>query len=161
MKKITIIFFAAIIIIAMSGCSKNGYLTISTSQEATCTLINQESKLKQDFTYKADDGKVYAITLKTTYDNSTLGIENFKSLTKEQQDIYKSSMLNTLGLTSAENEGLNIYFEFNDQLSVIIDADLNKADEKLLETIGFDFEDSDLIFDTVISDMKKLGANCK
>ena len=51
--------------------------------------------------------------------------------------------------------------DFNKQLTVTIDADLEKADEELLKSVGLDAETIDLNYEQTIEDLKNTGATCQ
>ena len=157
MKKISILLLTIILALMVTGCSG----TEDNVQTATCSLVYGETNMTQEFTYTATNGEINKVKLRMIYDNGTLGVDSFATLTEAQKVQFQASMLDNIGLDSASYEGLEITFEFNEQLSVVLDADLEKADPEILKSVGLDFDGVDLDFDRAIKDMEAAGATCK
>lgn len=171
MKKLFMLLLTMVFAISLTGCGENkennnednNQTENNQTQDVTvtkvCTTTNEISKLQQTFTYTATNGEVEKVKVVRLYDNDTLGISSFNTFTTEQKETYKQNMLNQIGLDSTSYEGLTIEFDFNDQMSITINADLKTADQEKLQIVGLDFTNSKKI-DEIIEDMKTSGASC-
>lgn len=155
MKKLLVLLLTTAFAFTLTGCGKEEKITTKT-----CTL-NQEGLMEQTYKLTATNDEIDKIELTMTFDNSLFGIESFETLTDEQKEQIKSSMLSTLDLEEETYEGLEIKIDMKEKMVVTVIADLKKADEDTLEKIGLDFTDADMSLETAIKDMTDEGAVCK
>lgn len=181
MKKLWIILTVLFLSVSLSGCminepinedNNNNQAQEETNKEEnnneekedtittkTCTITNAAG-LKQTFAYTATNDEITKVTLTKIFSNDALGVNDFSSMTEDQKEDYKNNMLNSIELDSTTYEGLSITFKFEKQLSMVIEADLTKADLELLQKVGLDFSNNKNI-DTQINNMTQNGATCK
>lgn len=163
MKKI--ILFTIIIVgtILFTGCSLNSENIVEEElkqEKITCVITEENSALKQEYSFEAENNLINHIKLSITYDE-VYDIKDFSNFTEDQKINFEAVMLNAMGIEKAINEGLEIKMDFNKQLTVTIDADLEKADEELLKSVGLDAETIDLNYEQTIEDLKNTGATCQ
>lgn len=155
MKKLVSLLLLGVFAFMVTGCS----LGEDKVETATCTLKGANN-MDQEFVYSATNGQVDKVKLKMTYDNSMLGVETLDTLTEDEKEEIKANMLEALELDKTSYEGLEITIDIQDQMTVILDADLNKADPEILKKVSLDFEGVDMSFDRTLKDMKDAGATC-
>lgn len=164
MKKIILITTSIILILFLSGCSKNlesvKKVEEPKEEKITCIIYEDNSNLKQQYSFEAKNNIINHIILSITY-NQVNGIENFSTFTEDQKLNFESIMLNAMGLEKTKNPGLEVKMDFNEQLTVTIDADLEIANEELLKSVGLDAETIDLDYKNTIEDLKNSGATCQ
>lgn len=155
MKKFVSLLLLVVLTFMVTGCSS----VDPKIETATCTL-NGVNNMDQEFVYSATNDQVDKIKLTMTYDNSMFGVETLDTLTDDEKEKIKTNMLEALELDKTSYEGLEITIDIQDRMTVILDADLNKADPEILKKVSLDFEGADMSFDRMLKDMKEAGATC-
>lgn len=156
MKKILSLLVMMLMTVSLTAC---GSEEISSK---TCTI--ESDGLQQTFKLTATNNTVDKIELTMVYDAETLGVDSLSELDDSQKELIESNMLDTLGLESATNEGLELTIDFDDVMTVVLKVDLKKADSELLEKVGLDFTDAteeDMSLDVAVEEMESSGATCK
>lgn len=171
MKKLFMLLLTTMLMISLTGCQETKENNDTTNNQngnnqtedltttKSCNQINQISKLNQTFTYTATNDEIEKVKVVRVYNNETLGVDSFSNFTETQKESYKQNILNQIGLDSTNYEGLTIEFEFNDQMTITINADLKIADEEKLQMVGLDFSNGKSLKQK-IEDMRKNGAIC-
>lgn len=170
MKKMTKFFILVIITLLISGCgNKNDTQTPTPTpnssptevlQTKKCTEINETTNLKKEIELKATDEIITDVKVTITYDNKTLGIDDFSTFTDDQKEQYKDNMLNNLGLDEQHYEGLDITFNFDKQLSVVFTADIKKIDSTILDQVGLNIDLKNIKLEKAIDLLEKKGITC-
>ncbi len=161
MKKISTIILFGILVVLLSGCEQKQIQKENITRESiSCILVEKNSQLKQEYKFEARNNQINHIVLSITYDQVN-EITDFSTFTEDQKINFEAIMLNAIGIENSENEGLEIKIDFNKKLTVTIDADLEKADEELLKTVGLDAENIDLDYKRAVEDLKNTGATCQ
>ena len=162
MKKTILLTIIILGTLLSSGCSLNKEELIEEpkKEKITCVITEDNSSLKQSYSFEAKDNLINRIKLSITYDEVN-NITDFSNFTEDQKINFEAVMLNAMGIEKAINDGLEIKMDFNKQLTVTIDADLEKADEELLKAVGLDAETIDLNYEQTIEELKNTGATCQ
>lgn len=155
MKKLSILVLAIVLALTVTGCTGIGKV-----QTKTCSMGNVNG-IDRTFTFSATNGEVDKVELKMIFSNSLFGVDSLSTLSDSQKETVKSSILKNLGLEKDSYEGLEIIVDIKDQMTIVVKADLAKADPAILKKIGMDLTGADMSFDRAISDMEKAGATCK
>lgn len=154
MKKL----FALLLTIALSatlvGCS-----TEDVVETKTCT--KEAEGISQTYKLTATNGEIDKVELVMVYDNSIFGLDTLSTLTDDQKELIKTNMLTTLGLESNTYEGFEINVDIQDQMTVTVSADIEKADPEVLKKVGLDFDGVDMDLDNAVDGMTSDGAVCK
>ena len=148
MKKIYILLVVAFLFVT-TGCAKE-----AKESSKTCTM--EEEGLKTVYKLDATDGEINKVSMALAFDD-----EAMNNLSAEDQEQFKQAMLDSMGLTDKEYEGISIAFDFKDKVTITITADLNKASKEDMKKVGFDFENEDMNLDNTVKQMEKDGATCK
>ena len=170
MKKMTKFFILVIITLLISGCgNKNDTQTPTPTpnssptevlQTKKCTEINETTNLKKEIELKATDEIITDVKVTITYDNKTLGTDDFSTFTDDQKEQYKDNMLNNLGLDEQHYEGLDITFNFDKELSVVFTADIEKIDSTILDQVGLNIDLKNIKLEKAIDLLEKKGITC-
>lgn len=159
MKKLSILLLTMVLALTLTGCGKDT-LKEDVITSKTCNL--KQEGLDQTFKYTATNGEIDKIDLTMVYDNAMFGVDSLNDLTTEQKEQIKANMLKTLGLESTTYEGLIINIDIQDQMTVVLNVDLKKADPEILKKVGLDFTGmEDMSLETAVKDMTSGGATCK
>lgn len=158
MKKLSVLLLSLVMVLTFAGCGND---SIKEDVVATKTCSRQNDGYEEIYKWTATNDKIEKVELSIVYDNSMFGVETLSTLTNEQKEQIRKNMLTTLGLESNSYEGIEINIDIEDKMTVSIDADLKKADEKVLKKVGLDFSDTDLSLKTAVSAAEEDGASCK
>lgn len=153
MKKLSILVLTVVLALTLTGCGNK-------VESATCTM-GEKNGIDQTFKFSATNGQVDKVELNMVFNNSLFGVKTLDTLTDEQKETIKTTMLKNLGLESDTYEGLEIIVDIKDRMTVTVKADIKVADPEILKKIGMDFDGVDMGYKRAISDMEKAGATCK
>lgn len=170
MKKIIKLFVLGTIILTITGCgntTKSKQANQSDLEAPSpvletkkCTGITETTNLKREIELKATDEIITEVKVTITYDNKTLGINDFSTLTEEQKEQYKDNMLNNIGLDEEHYEGLDVTFNFEKQLSVVFTADIEKIDSTILDQVGLNIDLKNIKLEKAIDLLEKERLTC-
>lgn len=148
-KKVLILLF--IILFTASGCG--------SKKVRTCHL-EQENYMTQDIEFTTDKDNISKIKLTISFASELINTSELKTLTDEQKEQIRKSIMENLGLNTENTEGLNFSLDINDKMAFILDIDVNDKNMPLLKTLGLDLSDKDTNIDTVIKSLTSNGAKC-
>lgn len=151
MKKALYIFIAVLMLGTFSGCGKEEKTT-------TCTIDRSSYNETQKLTGK---DKVEQLEMTYVYDNSLFNIETLNTLTDEQKEQIKTSMLTNLGFDKTSYEGFEILVDIQDKMTVTMKIDIAKADTSVTKKVGIDFTNTNLDYDDAVKSYEDLGYTCK
>lgn len=152
MKKISVLLLAMVLTLTVTGCGNK----VTTK---TCTI--KQSNATNTFKLSATNDQIDKLDLIIVMDNKAFGSVKLSELTDKQKETVKSTMLKTLGLDKAENEGFEIDVKIEDEMTITLKADLKKADPAILKKVGMDFTGADMSLKRAVKDMEARGATCK
>ena len=159
MKKMCGLLLTLVMVFSLCGCGEEK-VEQKESVTKTCTL--NEENIEETFVLTATDGEdIDKVDLTMVFDNAMFGVDSLNVLDDTQKEQVKTNMLTTLGLDSDTYEGLAINIDIQDQMTVTINADINKADAEVLKKIGMDFTDADMNLENAVKDLTDGGATCK
>lgn len=159
MKKISMFLLTFIIVVTLTGCKEeNNNNDVITSN--TC-ILKEEDGVQQTYKLTATNDEIDKVELTIVYDNKIFEVDTLSTLSEEQKDQIKSDMLTNLGLENTTYEGLDINIDIQDQMTVYVKADLEKADKEILKKVGLDFTGADMSLGQAVRDMTASGASCQ
>ncbi|MBQ9834383.1 MAG: hypothetical protein IJO33_04255 [Bacilli bacterium] len=159
MKKMCALLLTLVMTFALCGCGEEK-VKQKESVTKTCTL--SEENVEEIFKLSATDGEdIDKVDLTMIFDNDMFGVDSLNVLDDTQKEQLKTNVVTTLGLDSDAYEGLTINIDIQDQMTVTINADINKADAEVLKKIGMDFTDADMSIENAVKDLTDGGATCK
>ena len=146
MKKITLRC------ICRTGISR--MLRRSKAETKTCSM--EQSGMKMDATFTAEDDKITKTSVKVTMDLSAAGLGDTE-LTDDQKKQLETAVLSQLGVE--EGKGVNVSAEFKDKnIIATVDVDMKDGDSATLKKLGFGGEAS---LSKTLEEAKDGGATCK
>ena len=146
MKKLLCAAFAVLVLAGCSGGAK--------TETKTCSM--EQSGMKMDATFTAEDDKITKTSVKVTMDLSAAGLGDTE-LTDDQKKQLETAVLSQLGVE--EGKGVNVSAEFNDKnIIATVDVDMKDGDSATLKKLGFGGEAS---LSKTLEEAKDGGATCK
>ena len=143
MKKLLCAAFAVLVLAGCSGGAK--------TETKTCSM--EQSGMKMDATFTAEDDKITKTSVKVTMDLSAAGLGDTE-LTDDQKKQLETAVLSQLGV-----EGVNVSAEFKDKnIIATVDVDMKDGDSATLKKLGFGGEAS---LSKTLEEAKDGGATCK
>ena len=153
MKKITLLLFAIVLTLVLTGCEQK----VTT---ATCTI--KQNNALNTFKFSATNDEIDKVDLTMVIDNSAFGVDSLSTLSDKQKELVKTNMMRTLGLREEKKyKGFEFNVEIKDEMTITINADLKTADPVALKRVGMDFTGADMSLKKAIKDLEASGATCK
>ena len=116
MKKLLCAAFAVLVLAGCSGGAK--------TETKTCSM--EQSGMKMDATFTAEDDKITKTSVKVTMDLSAAGLGDTE-LTDDQKKQLETAVLSQLGVE--EGKGVNVSAEFKDKnIIATVDVDMKDGD---------------------------------
>lgn len=146
MKKLLCAAFAVLVLAGCSGGAK--------TETKTCSM--EQSGMKMDATFTAEDDKITKTSVKVTMDLSAADLGDTE-LTDDQKKQLETAVLSQLGVE--EGKGVNVSAEFKDKnIIATVDVDMKDGDSATLKKLGFGGEAS---LSKTLEEAKDGGATCK
>lgn len=152
MKKVLLSIMTIILSLTLCGCGKEKIVT------KECSLIQNGMITKVNMT--ASNDKINKFEMTVVLKSSTLNINSFKELNEATKEQIKENFLTTLKLTK-QYEGIEVDVSFEENMSVIIKVDIEKADIKKLKELGFDITSTNMSLEKTVKDAQKDGYVCQ
>lgn len=153
MKKTFLILSAIILSLILASCE--------TKEQTISCKGHSENGYDESYVMTAKKGNIYKLDINYLYDNELFAIDTFSTLSDSQKEEIKSNMLTNLKLEKTSYDGLNIKIDIDDRINVLISADLEVADEKLLKNIGLDFTNTNRSLLDAVKSFEDEGYICK
>lgn len=152
MKKVLLSIMTIILSLTLCGCGKEKIVT------KECSLLQNGMITKVNMT--ASNDKINKFEMTVVLKSSTLNINSFKELNEATKEQIKENFLTTLKLTK-QYEGIEVDVSFEENMSVIIKVDIEKADIKKLKELGFDIKSTNMSLEKTVKDAQKDGYVCQ
>jgi len=153
MKKTFALLLMMILTVTLCACGKDKVTTLSCSGE--------QSGSKMTFDLSATNDTIDKVKMTVVPNNADMQITSFKDLDEATKTQIKDLFLTNLGLEKESYEGLDVIVNFDDNMNIIIDADLKTADKTILTKLGLDFDDKDMSLKRAKEDFESTGFTCK
>lgn len=146
MKKLLCAAFAVFVLAGCSGGAK--------TETKTCSL--EQSGMKMDATFTAEDDKITKTSVKVTMDLTSAGLKDTE-LTDDQKKQLETAVFSQLGIE--EGKGVDVSADFKDNnIIATVDVDMKEGDASTLKKLGFGVEAS---LSKTLDEAKEGGATCK
>ena len=154
MRKIAKLLLVVFLVVSLTGCGED------LVETKTCT--KQMDGYVSTYKWIATNDNITDVYLTIVYDNSIFNVDSLASLDDATKEQVKVNMLNSLGLSDVDHEGLDIDIVIEDQMTIYLKAVLDKAAAEVLQKVGMDYKTgTNRSFKTAIAASENDGYTCK